>query len=1084
MIDIRLLRATDIPGNLISDLDRRQVALWVRDLPDATSPLPALLGLPWRMVFLEASTPALIDTLEQGATPSDPLVAKRGFIQIIDRDPSHIELPPRCLPVYLLNGREPSSKDDFQSRYRRMSMLDVLRRSEVRHLLIFSTRDAPVPPDLTELWQSGFRSSLLFVADTPDAASLLSDWADATAELRGAVFLQQTVPAAISQLLERYNTQYPEERVVIRLRDRSGNVRPLDITELDDPERPVLDVYRVIQERDLTSLTPEQLSEDELISFFQNPETSWRPYAAGLPWQRDDRTTQHLRNAIKRIDAGGPDENCIAYIVSESGAGGTTLIHALAWHFAHQGYPAMVAKQLPFVPDALAVANYLNRVKHQFEGVMQRGSTSSTQLTNATRRATDAGDDTPHYEVPWIIVFDRVHWEYRDTELRRFHNEMQRQGRPVCILVVSGPMRELAYYDTSVFKELGELNHALDQNDARALGQHLNRYLRVYSKERSQWQWDDFYSRHTVQHLEGWSSFWITLSFWIQRQYDLTESIQEWLYRSFTENVTNDTVRDAVLEIAAMSSTRFSLPEGLLPRAAGEWPTSHVLEDNRANLGPLGLVRGSADGERYWALVHDILGRFLVAGLFYDFPLRERLGFAAAKDPDHLRLLLLRRIAERPELGDKMYRECGDEFAKAIFKIDPDHGRAEFAPFWREVLNALDAMPPTLRDGSRVFRHHSAVSRRRIAALNPSAYGITVEDKAQLLRRAVTDIEYALHSIGYAPGSETDLNLYNSLVHAYHDLADVEENGGAPATVVTDLREKASNAARRAYEENPTNSFVVESYVRDLLAVAKSTPDVVVDCTVEALGILYSAMSSNEESYRRAQLGTLADRAVAILLQSTPKGAASGEPANAVEVLTRAWVVLAAGIQSEPGWEFSDIPEASRIQAIEVLGHRNGRGNMQVIRLSYDLIASTHPYEFKRQLALLDQLVETDYRVSPQLRLERGVLLYQSDRPKEGDRVFRGLRKLWRESEHYVQVPKRMRWLVDASDVSRKRTVRGTAVSELGARAMASVQEFQRIRVPFRPEEFGQREVRPGFGFRCFVSFGHNGPFLRPVTTT
>ena len=217
-----------------------------------------------------------------------------------------------------------------------------------------------------------------------------------------------------------------------------------------------------------------------------------------------------------------------------------------------------------------------------------------------------------------------------------------------------------------------------------------------------------------------------------------------------------------------MSSARFPLPDGLLPHAAGEWPTAHILEDNRATLGPLGLVRGAIDGERYWALVHDILGRFLVAALFYDFPLRQSLGFAGAKDPDHLRFLILKGISRRPELGDTVFREYGDEFAKAIFKIDPDHGHAEFAPFWREILEALDAMAPTLRDTSRVFRHHSAVSRRRIATLNESAYGVTVDDRVQLLRRAVEDIEYALHSIGYRPGSETDLNLYNALAWIIH----------------------------------------------------------------------------------------------------------------------------------------------------------------------------------------------------------------------------------------------------------------------------------------------------------------------------
>ena len=251
---------------------------------------------------------------------------------------------------------------------------------------------------------------------------------------------------------------------------------------------------------------------------------------------------------------------------------------------------------------------------------------------------------------------------------------------------------------------------------------------------------------------------------------------------------------------------------------------------------------------------------------------------------------------------------------------------------------------------------------------------------------------------------------------------------------------------------------------------------------MQALGILYSAMSSNESSYRRAQLDALADRAVRILLQTVPTEDVGNEPANPIEVLTKAWVVLASGVNAQSSIEFLDFSEENRIRAIEVLNHKNGRGNMQILRLSYDLTASTYPHEFGRQLNLLDQLTETDFRVSPQLRLERGVLLYQNARSKEGDRVFRGLRTLWRESEHYVHVPARMRWLIDLTDVPRKKVVRGTVVSEIGARAMASVQEFRGVRVPFRPEEFGQREVRPGFGFRCLVSFGHNGPFLRPVT--
>ncbi|MGY4599298.1 hypothetical protein ACVWXL_007044 [Bradyrhizobium sp. GM22.5] len=111
-----------------------------------------------------------------------------------------------------------------------------------------------------------------------------------------------------------------------------------------------------------------------------------------------------------------------------------------------------------------------------------------------------------------------MHWEYRDSELRRFRNELEKQGRPVCILVVTGPVRELAYFDTSTFKLISALNHALDQEEARDLGRHLNKFLRVYGKPRPEWHWDKFYQEHTVRHLEGIAAFWVTLSFWLQWQ--------------------------------------------------------------------------------------------------------------------------------------------------------------------------------------------------------------------------------------------------------------------------------------------------------------------------------------------------------------------------------------------------------------------------------------------------------------------------------------------------------------------------------------------------------------------------------------
>jgi hypothetical protein len=148
------------------------------------------------------------------------------------------------------------------------------------------------------------------------------------------------------------------------------------------------------------------------------------------------------------------------------------------------------------------------------------------------------------------------------------------------------------------------------------------------------------------------------------------------------------------------------------------------------------LIRIRSDGEKHWALVHDILGRFLITALFYDFATRQELGYEAARDSEHLRFLILREISKEPILGERAYRSIGEDFATSIFKIDPDHGRPAFASFWPEVLAALGEMPRPLRDGSRVFRHHAAVSRRRIAKLDERLYAVTPKDRVRLLKES------------------------------------------------------------------------------------------------------------------------------------------------------------------------------------------------------------------------------------------------------------------------------------------------------------------------------------------------------------
>jgi len=134
------------------------------------------MRLPWKLVLSETYGVDFFNALEGDATLDDPQTRKRGFIHVIDSDPSKIDLPQRCLPIYLLNRRHYERQTNFEGQLRRMTMLEILRQSGVRQVVIVSFHAEPIPADLKDLWVSDFKSNLTFLSDNGQAESLVDSW--------------------------------------------------------------------------------------------------------------------------------------------------------------------------------------------------------------------------------------------------------------------------------------------------------------------------------------------------------------------------------------------------------------------------------------------------------------------------------------------------------------------------------------------------------------------------------------------------------------------------------------------------------------------------------------------------------------------------------------------------------------------------------------------------------------------------------------------------------------------------------------------------------------------------------------------
>ena len=74
------------------------MALWVRRLrglhPDHSA-LVRFLALPWSVVVCEDYDEQVLTDLQAADSLDEVMVRRRGLVQVLDRDPSRVELPER-----------------------------------------------------------------------------------------------------------------------------------------------------------------------------------------------------------------------------------------------------------------------------------------------------------------------------------------------------------------------------------------------------------------------------------------------------------------------------------------------------------------------------------------------------------------------------------------------------------------------------------------------------------------------------------------------------------------------------------------------------------------------------------------------------------------------------------------------------------------------------------------------------------------------------------------------------------------------------------------------------------------------------
>lgn len=1089
-MDIGIQVLSNASEDLVHYLLRRDAALWIGEGSDSNThtieALARLVGLPWKLVLCEANSKPLAQAFTAMAKePNDRLASQRGFINIISGNPEDLLLPPRTLPVYLLNGRadatdreETPSPGRQSAARRRANMIGRLLDSKPQLLVIVSVGPASPLRDVRELWhEEGFRAHVAVLGNSADITDQLNKWLAEPNHPPAAQHYTATLPAFVDDLVSRVESRVSDSQLAIRLR-WDGAVRALDVTEAELVEQPVLDRYDLIQDRDVHGLLPQELSDEALESFFdksaftERTADRWAPFAAGVPWPRFPHAIDTLLRTLEEVETCGPDHNELLLLPSEPGAGGTTAAKALAFEAAKSGYPTLVATPAYFRPDLTELSRFLLRVRQQQLRVASAGD-KVEQL-----------DDGRLGETPWLIVFDVHHWRGKQQDLAAFVRRLSQERRPAVVLSVveSASMAEASSHENVI---CDTLTHELTSDEAKHLGEHLNKFLRHKNRDRSEAEWHAFWDSHRPRvGTFGASSaaFWVALEFFLKRQLDLAQPIQAWIYKQFKDVVIPTGLRRMLLEIAALAVERQPYPEQLLPSAAGdEYPYSVQLEDLRSAVPALALARYTTATEKQWAIAHDLLARYLLHATFADRPMLESLGLGSVTDPVSLRLLLLKSVATRSELSRKRYLPLALEFAVNILKLDRD-GNREFFGHWREVLGILEDMPEEVWNTSRTFNHHVAISRRRVVR-DEQLFELSPQEKREQLELAIEHLKYALSLLVTEETDERDLYLYNSLARAYQDLAEIERVTGADEIKLRALSELATEAARKAYDEDPQNPYVLETYARDMIQQGSVYADKAVANACQALVFIYQALHLESASPRQQQLSLLVEQAVGLLRANTATTEIERlyRKGNAAGYLGKAWLVLMREGEVTQLDDLAHLPKDRLQAALSILNEVPGdQRTWLTLNFQYNLIAASAPYDFDEQINILDELETARFRLNLQQQLERALLLHQCGRHREANDAFRLLRRELRQRDAFVNVPIRLRTLLDRR-TGTPLVCEGVIVESGGYRSQARVRDLGGADVRLIPQDFGLNVAKQGFRFKCQIVFGWKGPLAKPL---
>lgn len=1054
-----IIRAEAADPEWLVAVQNRQAILWLG--PDLNNMFPdqpvreiarSLIVHPWAAVYVDGSDLDVSKILPEEERLGSLVL--RHYVDVAGPD----RLPPNRLPIFSLRGSsgsiQPGIAADPLGLLTRYQM--VGKAPAVQYTFVVGVESEVGLAGILEAQRisSGLRR-LVWVAPPDVDVSAAGDLADT-------VFHWSPTGQALVEFLEHATVRDGGDDVVIMAWTPSGQ-KQVNIGKSVDQSNPITRTFEFIPATDLFATATADV--DLLRRFLADPTGSWGPYAAGVPYSREEQYERPLVRYLDAFRTEGAAASFTAWIPAEQGSGGTTALRQLLFNLARRGFPVMVAKKDADKFDFTQLSAFLTNVSARFsaEGVSPA-------------------------DLPWVVAFDAQHSEVQAEFIVGLANGLKKLLRSVVILAIrptgfgaTDPNRRAL----GTNRVLGDtLRNSMSSGEATTLGAHFTTFLPL-GLRRTADEWKSFVQDTVRTSITGNSSlFWVALRFWLFHLPGAEQPIRQWLTAKFVAATDDDPHAYAgLMEVAALARYRLVTPVDLLePESARAvrkvaWDTSN----------PLGVRIVTSEHTDALALAHPLVAEEILRIAQLEEAALSAIQKTTCFSLLDLELSLLERLIKRPAAASPECVEIIEKLVTTGLRVDPREAPRNYQVRER-IVDMLESAPDALFDTSQLFSHHLARARRHVALDPPSPeWGIEARrEQLALAENHLFDaIEFVLPEDDHR--REKPVNLQVSLALTLDARARLEETAG-DLSAEAQYRARAEQAYATAQFIDADNSYVLENYARFKIRQAdKSTTS-----QDERVALLLDAITLLE--WERKAIGT-SERDATILgelggaYEKLQQGTGRKILSDLAAAGNEAALLALSKLLIHEGDAYSS-QESALADAEAMI--RKVPSNAVTWRSSfalYQIVSVRRKFEFGERLEILQALAADPQFAWPlQLKLELGILLFQVGDPssrRKGVDVFREIREEIASRSSGVTIPDEMRFLADPSSGFRNRMLTSVIVTNVSSSErnfFGIPRGWFKIDVPFRPYLFGG-EIRKGDERDCFIVFSHFGPQAVPPTT-